>query len=68
MIDNHVQALVAVRDLSHGPANARVSLDGTDYWLKAFNTHGVASLVVYSNPAPFQLPAPIGLPSKKRYS
>ena len=60
MIDNHVQALVAVRDLSHGrPPNARVSLDGTDYWLRAFNTHGVASLVVYSDPAPFQLPAPI---------
>ena len=29
MIDNHVQALVAVRDLSHGNLNARVSLEGS---------------------------------------
>ena len=65
MIDNHVQALVAVRDLSHGNANARVTLDGSDYWLRAISIHGVASLVAYSDPAPFQLPPPIAKQPKE---
>ena len=64
MIENHEKALVAVRDLSHGHVNDRVCLDGGEYWLKGFSVHGVASLVTFSDPAPFQLPDPILKPPR----